>query len=369
MGWGEKGGIMSFVLREHGIQIGRMEPGATNSITDVDGVMVGQSTIIEGESIRTGVTSIVPHSGNVFYEKVKAAAVTINGFGKAVGLPQINEIGTIETPILLTNTLNVGKVSDALVSWALQHYQLPECSITALNPVVTECNDSYLNNIQARSIEKKHVFHALDNASQGPVEEGAVGAGAGVSAFEFKSGIGSASRIVRLGKEDYTVGVLSLPNFGRREELVIKGVPIGFVLRDCERGIGEHEQGSIVIVIATDVPLSHRQLIRIAKRASFGIARTGGMCHNGSGEFVIAFTTANKVPHDSKQVFLDERRLNDAHSAINNVFQATIEAVEESILSALFSAETMVGIDGHRRVNIPTSQAVSILRTRRALNT
>jgi len=360
---------MSRLLEEHGIRIGRMAPGATNSLTDVDGVMVGQSTIIEGESIRTGVTAIIPHPGNVFYEKVKAAAVTINGFGKAVGLPQINELGTIETPILLTNTLNVGKVSDGLISWVIEKYSISDREILSVNPVVAECNDSYLNDIQGRHVERKHVFHALDSASQDPVEEGAVGAGVGVSAFEFKSGIGSASRIVRLGREDYTVGVLSLPNFGRREELVIKGVPIGLVLRDYERGTGEHEQGSIVIVIATDIPLSHRQLVRIAKRASFGIARTGGMCNNRSGEFVIAFTTANKVPHDSKQVFLDERRLNGAHSAINTVFQAVIEAVEESILSALFCAKTVIGWKGHRRISIPTSQALSLLKARGVLST
>jgi len=343
---------MSRLLEEHGIRIGRMAPGATNSITDVDGVMVGQSTIIEGESIRTGVTAIVPHPGNVFYEKVKAAAMTINGFGKAVGLPQINEFGTIETPILLTNTLNVGKVSDALISWVLEHYQLSDRPIVSINPVVAECNDSYLNDIQGRHVKREHVFHALDSASKNPVEEGVVGAGAGISAFEFKSGIGSASRIVRLGREDYTVGVLSLPNFGRREELVIKGVPIGLVLRDCERGIGEHEQGSIVIVIATDIPLSHRQLVRIANRASFGLARTGGTSHNTSGEFVIAFSTADRVPADPARIFLEERRLNDAHSAINTVFQAVIEAVEESILSALFSAKPLGGRDRHQRVSL-----------------
>ncbi|HCP32579.1 TPA: aminopeptidase [Candidatus Acetothermia bacterium] len=350
---------------EHGVRVGRMAPGATNSLTDVDGVMVGHTTLIDGSDVRTGVTTIIPHPGNVFYEKVKAAAVTINGFGKTVGLPQINELGTIETPILLTNTLSVGKVSDALVSWALEHYQLPECPITSLNPVIAECNDSYLNDIQGRHVEKEHVFHALDSVSEKPVEEGVVGAGVGVSAFEFKSGIGSASRIVRLGREDYTLGVLSLPNFGRREELVIKGVPIGLVLRDCERGTGEHEQGSIVIVIATDIPLSHRQLIRIAKRASFGIARTGGICHNTSGEFVISFTTANKVSHDPKRIFLEERRLNDAHSVIDAVFQATIEAVEESILSALFSAETMEGIDGHRRGALPIPEVLSLLKASR----
>jgi len=353
---------MSRLLEKHGIQVGRMTPGATNSITDVDGVMVGHTTLIEGENVRTGATAIVPHSGNIFHEKVKAGALTINGFGKAVGLPQINEFGMIETPILLTNTLNVGKVSDALISWVLPHYQRLDCSITSLNPIVAECNDSYLNDIQGRHVEKEHVFHALDTASADPVAEGVVGAGTGVSAFEFKSGIGSASRIVRLDGENYTVGVLSLPNFGRREELVIKGVPIGRELRDYEREPHDGEEGSIVIVIATDLPLSHRQLVRIAKRASFGIARTGGICHNGSGEFVISFTTANKVPHDPKRIFLEERRLNDAHSVINAVFQATIEAVEESILSALFSAETMVGIDGHRRGALPIPEVLSFLK-------
>jgi len=339
-----------------------MAPGATNSLTDVDGVMVGHTTLIDGSNVRTGVTAIIPHSGNVFYEKVKAAVVTINGFGKPIGFPQINELGTIETPILLTNTLNVGKVSDALVSWALQHYQLPECSITSLNPVVAECNDSYLNDIQRRHVERKHVFHALDSASQDPVEEGVVGAGVGMSAFEFKSGIGSASRTVTLDTDQYTVGVLLLPNFGRREELLINGVPVGRALRDYEREPREENEGSIVIVIGTDIPLSHRQLVRVAKRATFGIARTGGTCQNGSGEFAIAFSTANRVPDDPDRLFLSEQRLNDAHSAINDVFQATIEAVEESILSALFAAETMVGIDGHRRVALPIHEVFSIIR-------
>ncbi|MCK4392875.1 P1 family peptidase, partial [Candidatus Bipolaricaulota bacterium] len=182
-------------------------------------------------------------SGNLFHEKVKAAALTINGFGKAVGLPQINELGTIETPILLTNTLSVGKVSDALIAWVLAHYQLPGCPITSINPVVAECNDSYLNDIQGRHVEREHVFRALDRASKNPVEEGVVGAGAGVSAFEFKSGIGSASRTVKFADEEYTIGVLSLPNFGCREELVICGIPVGWKLRDYERSEPDSEEG------------------------------------------------------------------------------------------------------------------------------
>lgn len=350
------------MLEGYRIKVGRMDPGPKNSITDVAGVRVGHASVIEGDRVRTGVTAILPHSGNVFYEKVQAAAVTINGFGKVIGLPQINELGTIETPILLTNTLNVGKVSDALIAWVLEHYEIPKRAITSLNPVVGECNDSYLNDIKGRHVEVEHVFQALDSASTAPVEEGAVGAGVGVSAFGFKSGIGSASRTIELGEKRYTVGVLSLPNFGKREELVIDGIPIGWELREYERSEPDLEEGSIVIVMATDMPLSHRQLTRIANRASFGLARTGSTCHSRSGEFVIAFTTANKVPHDRQSLFLDERRLNDADSFINNVFQAVIEAVEESILSALFSAETMAGIDGHRRVALPIPEVLSLLK-------
>jgi len=288
--------------------------------------------------------------------------VTINGFGKAIGFPQINELGTIETPILLTNTLNVGKVSDALISWVIGKYSVPDCDIFSVNPIIAECNDSYLNDIQARAIGKEHVFHALHSASSGAVEEGVVGAGVGVSAFEFKSGIGSASRTVTLDGEHYTLGVLSLPNFGRREELFIDGVPVGRMLRDYEKEPASPDEGSIVIVIGTDIPLSHRQLARIARRASFGIARTGGTCHNGSGEFAIAFSTANRIPDDPKRVFLNEQRLNDAHSAINEVFRATIEATEESILCALFSAKTVIGRKRHRRVALPIHEVTFIIR-------
>lgn len=360
---------MSFVLRDLGITIGRMSSGKMNGITDVPGVQVGHTSRIEGDRIRTGVTAIIPHDGNLFYEKVHAAAVTINGFGKAIGLPQINELGTIETPILLTNTLNVGKVSDALISWVIDKYRIPNREILSINPIVAECNDSYLNDIQARSIGKEQVFHALNSASSEPVEEGVVGAGIGMSAFDFKSGIGSASRTIALDGKEYTLGVLSLPNFGRREELVIDGVPVGRMLRNYGKEPVSPDEGSIVIVIGTDIPLSHRQLARVAKRAAFGIARTGGTCHNGSGEFAIAFSTANKVPDDPKQVFLDEQRLNDAHSAINDVFQATIEGVGESILGALFSAKTIAGRDGHRRVALPISRALSLLKVRRPLST
>ncbi len=360
---------MSLVVRNLGIEIGRIPPGKTDTITDVPGVQVGHTSLIEGDSVRTGITAIIPHTGNLFYEKAHAAAVTINGYGKATGFPQINELGTIETPILLTNTLNVGKASDALIEWVIDKYSAQNREIRSINPVVAECNDSYLNDIQARAVEKEHVFHALNNALQDAVEEGVVGAGVGMSAFEFKSGIGSASRSLIIDDKRYTLGVLSLPNFGRREELMIDGVPVGRMLSDRRKDEAVPDVGSIVVVIGTDIPLSHRQLTRVAKRAAFGIARTGGTCHNGSGEFAIAFSTANRVPGDKKRTFLEESRLNDAGPAINEIFQATIEATEESILSALFSARTIVGRKGHRRVNIPTSQSVSFLKAHAVLNT
>jgi D-aminopeptidase len=353
---------MSRLPNKYGLRIGRVATGPDNSITDVAGVRVGHTTIVKGEHIRTGVTAIIPHSGNPFYERVKAAAVTINGFGKAIGLPQINEFGTIETPILLTNTLNVGKTGDALISWMLEHHQIPGQKISSINPVVAECNDSYLNDIQARAVGKAHVFTALDGASADPVQEGIVGAGVGVSAFEFKSGIGSASRIINIGDQPWTIGVLSLPNFGVREELVINGARIGWEFRRYERDETDPEEGSVVIVIATDLPLSHRGLLRLARRASFGLARTGSTCRNTSGEFVIAFTTADRVPGDKETIFLEERRLNDSVPAMNDVFQAVVEAVYESVISALFEAKTMVGIDGHRRVALPVDEVCSIIK-------
>jgi D-aminopeptidase len=351
---------MSYVLRECGITIGRLTPGETNSLTDVPGVLVGHATVVAGESVRTGVTAIRPHPGNLHQEKVKAAAVTLNGFGKPVGLPQINELGTIEVPIVITNTLSVGTAADALVSWSLAQDETHDQPITSLNPVVAECNDLYLNDIRSRVVGAADILHAIETATSDPVAEGCCGAGTGMSAFEFKSGIGSASRLVELDEESYTVGVLSVPNFGYREELILDGVRIGERLREYERGPREEEAGSIVIILATDLPLSHRQLTRIAKRAWLGIARTGGTCHHGSGEFVIAFSTANRGPSDRHRTFVDERRLIDSHGAIDNVFQAVIESVEESIHCALFSARTTIGRDGHRRAALPIAKILPL---------
>jgi len=358
---------MSDLKKGYGIRIGTLPAGESGTITDVPGVAVGHATLIEGEDIRTGVTAIIPHPGNLFYEKVKAAAAVINGFGKATGIPQINELGTIETPILLTNTLCVGRASDALIEWVIAHYERESEPIVSVNPVVGECNDSYLNDIQARAVGREQVFAALNSASTGPVEEGVVGAGTGVSAFGFKSGIGSASRLVTMEDRTYTIGALTLPNFGKREELLINGVPIGKALADFEEA-PEGDGGSIVIVIGTDLPFSHRQLSRVATRACFGLARTGSHCHSSSGDFVVAFSTANRVPHDRDRVFLEETRLNDGLGAIDLAFQAVIEAVEEAIISALFAARTVTGRNGHTREALPIDQGLAILRAHGALS-
>lgn len=354
------------ITEEYGLTIGTLPSGPNDGITDVPGVAVGHATVIEGADVRTGVTAIIPHPGNLFREKVQAAAVVINGFGKSIGIPQINELGTIETPILLTSTMSVGRVSDALVSWVIERYERPESPILSVNPVVGECNDSYLNDIQARAVTEEHVYAALDGASDGPVVEGAVGAGAGMSAFGFKSGIGTASRLVGYGERTYTVGVLALPNFGRREELTILGVPVGRLL-PAESDDSKGHKGSIVMVIGTDLPLSHRELRRLGVRAGFGLARTGSLGHSGSGDFVIVFSTANKVSCTEDAVFVQETRLNDAHRGIDRAFQAVIEVVEEAIVSALFAAKPVTGKDGHTREAIPIERVLGILRARGAL--
>ncbi len=357
---------MANLKRNYGIQIGTMSPGPTATIVDVPGVRVGHATVIAGDDIRTGVTAIIPAEDNLFAIKLPAAAHVINGFGKSIGIPQLAELGTLETPILLTNTMCVGRASDALIEWVINHYSQPEMSILSVNPVVGECNDSYLNDIQARAITREHVFAALDSASAEPVAEGVVGAGTGMAAFGYKSGIGSASRLVTIANRAYTVGVLALPNFGRREELTIAGIPVGRELpplpADPTGG-----NGSIIIVVGTDLPLSPRQLRRLAVRAGLGLARTGSYGHSGSGDFVLAFSTANRVPYAKNAVLLRETRINDARGALDPAFQAVVEATEEAIISALFAAETMSGRSGHLRTAIPKDRVLMLLRVHNVL--
>jgi D-aminopeptidase len=354
-------------VRDIGLKIGVFDTGVSNSIVDVKGVMVGHCTIIEGEGklipgkgpIRTGVTVIFPHEDrNVFKSKVVASSFVINGFGKPIGLAQLNELGQLETPIALTNTLNVGIVADAIIEYMLSLNPDIGVSTGTVNPVVLECNDGFLNDIRGRHVKHEHVFKAIENASSNPVVEGGVGAGTGMSCFEFKGGIGSASRVLPKEAGGYIVGALVLSNFGRREDLTIAGIPVGLKLKDY--GVrGGDGSGSIVVIVATDAPLTARQLHRLAKRATHGIARTGGYSSHGSGDFVVAFSTANRIPHYEESPTRELLVLSEG--CMSYLFKATVEAVEEAILNSMFMAETMVGRDNHVRYALPIDLVVDLL--------
>ena len=358
--------------REIGIKIGMMNPGEYNAITDVEGVGVGHSTIIEGEGplivgegpIRTGVTAIVPHQGNVYEEKVRAATYLYNAYGKATGLLQVIHMGVIETPILLTDTLNTWRVADALLDYMYDEMEIKTASI---NPVVGETNGSYLNDSIGRHIREEHVFEALQRAynpsGRGPVEEGNVGGGTPMSGFEFKGGIGTSSRVTA----EFSLGVLVQLNFGRREDLRIDGVPVGRELSDVDPR-GAQASNSIMIVVATDLKLSSRQLWKVAKRAMLGVARTGSYGGVHSGDFVIAFSTSKRdvepliesmQKHTGRQ---EERRIELNETFLSPVYRATVEATEEAIINALFKAETMIGRDYHIRKAIPLDRVKEIMK-------
>jgi len=353
------------------IPIGHHLPtGHLNTITDVTGVSVGHTTIIKGEGdlvagvgpIRTGMTAILPHAGNLFREKVPASVYTINGYGKATGFEQIRHLGVIETPICLTSTLNVGKVWDALVSYSIR--ENPDIGITTgtVNPVVGECNDNFLNDGQGRHVNESHVLDAIINASSTAVKEGCIGAGTGTTCYGFKGGIGTASRVVLDGK--YTVGVLMQTNFGRTSELQILGVPVGQYFADNPP---HQPDGSVMIVIATDAPMTSRQLERMAKRAAFGLGRTGTVCHNGSGDFVIAFSTQNRRLHDATNPINDLQLINEEapinkSSVIDQFFRAVVECVEESVYNALTTATTTIGRDGNTYHALPHDKLVELMR-------
>jgi len=329
-------------LRDLGVTIGTIPTGPLNAITDVEGVRVGHATLIRGESVRSGVTAILPHGGNLFQEKVPAAIFVGNGFGKIMGTTQVEELGEIETPILLTSTLNVPRVADALIDFMLA--QPGNENVRSINPVVAETNDGTLNDIRSRPIGRDEVFQALKSAATGPVEEGSVGAGTGTIAFGVKGGIGTSSRRIN----GYTLGVLVQTNFGG--SLTIAGVPVGRELA-AEGGGATH--GSCVMVIATDAPVDARNLKRIAARAIMGMARTGAAGSNGSGDYAIAFSTARGKPLLS----------NDAMSPL---FLATIEATEEAIINSLLRATTVTG-NGHTAEALPIEPAKEILRRHGAI--
>lgn len=340
--------------RDYGIRFGVMPTGPLNTITDVPGVRVGQVTLQQGSNIRTGVTAILPHDSNLFQQKCPAAIYIGNGFGKLMGYSQIEELGTLETPIVLTNTLSVPTTADALIDYTLA--QPGNEHVRSVNAVVGETNDSFLNDIRGRHITKTHVLDALRNAKTGPVAEGNVGAGTGTICFGFKGGIGTASRKLPASLGNYTVGVLVQTNFGGT--LQIAGVPVGVVLGRYD--FKEKLDGSCMMVVLTDAPLDARNLKRLAKRAFMGLARTGGIASNGSGDYVIAVSTAYRIPHETNSS-LDEVKLlrNDN---VSPLFMAAIEATEEAIVNSLFAAKTLSGDQGHTVEQLPVEKVVDLLK-------
>lgn len=353
-------------VRDLGIVIGRYQPGPFNAITDVAGVKVGHMTLIKGQGplrpgkgpVRTGVTVVIPRE-DVWHRKVPAGTFVLNGTGEMTGLAWVAESGFLEYPLALTNTLNVPRVSDGVMTWMIKQY--PGIGITddTLTPVVAECDDSRLNDSQGRHVSEDHVIMALDAASSGPVMEGSVGAGTGMVSYGFKGGIGTSSRRLSDQEGGYTVGVLVNANHGRRDELVVNGVPVGKRYDLENQAAVSGAEGSIIVVIATDAPLDARQLGRLAKRAAMGLARTGSTARHGSGDFMLAFSTGNAIPHYPKEPTFSMTHLADTH--LNPLFTATVEATEEAILNALAMATTMVGRDDHRVEAIALSKLTALL--------
>ncbi len=353
-----------------GLKVGILPAGPLDAITDVGGVAVGSTTIIRGDNIRTGVTAIVPHSGNLYREKVPAGVFVGNGFGKLTGTTQVDEMGDIETPILLTSTTSVPRVADALISYMLA---LPgNEDVLSINPVVGETNDGYLNDIRGRHISPEDVFAAIKNAKGGPVEEGDVGAGTGTVVFGWKGGIGTASRRLPASLGGYTVGVLVQTNFGG--VLTIAGAPVGeklgqYYLRQelNQAGSGKDKaDGSCMIVVATDAPMVARNLKRLAARAWLGVARTGSSASNGSGDYAIAFSTAPQVRVRANDKALTRTAELMANDAMSPLFLAVIEATEEAVYNSMFKATTMTG-NGHTVEALPIDKTVEILKAHRAI--
>jgi len=353
-------------IRDLGVAIGTLSPGPLNAITDVEGVRVGHVTLNRGEGalrpgkgpVRTGVTAILPHGGDLWNEKVPAATWVLNGTGEMTGSIWIQTQGALEVPILLTNTMNVGRVMDGVVAYMLKHY--PDIGIgdDVVAPTVAECDDSTLNDARGIHVSIEDTVRAIEDAAGGPVAEGAVGAGTGMMAFGFKGGIGTSSRILPESDGGYTVGVLVNANMDSRKNLVVDGVPVGREITDQVPTRGQ--DGSIVIVIATDAPLDHLKLERLASKASLGLARTGAKSHHGSGDIFIAFSTGNRVPHYPEKRTYTLRVVADAH--LDPIFEAAQDATEEAILNALAMATTTVGRDGNTAHAIPLDRLVAIMK-------
>lgn len=353
--------------RDFGVFTGILKPGQYNAITDVKGVMVGHTTLIKGESVRTGVTAIIPHSGNIFQDKVPAAVYVGNGFGKSMGLSQIKELGNLETPILLTNTLNAPLVANALLDYVLA--QPGNENVRSVNAMIGETNDGGLNDIRGRHVNSEDVLTAIKNAKSGVVEEGCVGAGTGTEALGFKGGIGTASRILPISKGGYTVGVLVQSNFGG--VLQINGAPVGRELNNfymMDKSKPYKADGSCMIIIATDAPLSDRNLERLAKRSYIAFGNVGAFSSNGSGDYAIAFSTyeKNRIPYNSKSSVRNIDELNN--DDLSPLFMAVWEATEEALLNSLFMAQDMKGRNGRTVKALPIEKTIEVLKKYNALD-
>lgn len=351
--------------RDYGISPGILTPGTLNAITDVEGILVGHKTIIASDSIRTGVTMILPHAGNLYRSRVPAAIFVGNGFGKAVGFTQIEELGEIETPIGLTNTLSIHTVANGISDYMLR-LEGNE-NVRSVNPTVGETNDGYLNDIRGRHVQMSDVFEAIESASSGVVEEGNVGAGTGTRALGFKGGIGTSSRVLPEKLGSFTVGVLVQSNFGG--VLTIDGAPVGEELKNhyLSTIVPYDVDGSCMIIIATDAPITARNLERLAKRAFLGLAKVGGFASNGSGDYIIAFST-----NDSVRINLDDRSIINPISELDNnaitpLFLAAVEATEEALLNSLFKATTVTGHRGTQQA-LPIPEVLDILRNYKVID-
>ncbi len=366
--------------RDLGIKIGRIKPGRYNAITDVAGVRVGHTTIVEGSGklipgkgpIRTGVTAILPHGGDLFLEKVTGTVHRINGFGEVTNSEQIHEMGFIEGPVMLTNTWNVPRVADAVIDWSIERNKAMGVDTWGISPVVTETSDQFLNDARGRHVSPEHVFHAIDSAAGGAVAEGAVGGGTGMICYDFKGGIGTASRKLPDKLGGYTVGILAQTNFGWRPQLTIDGVPVGRELAhykplrrksetppEAQRPL---DGGSVIVVIATDAPCSQRILNRLAMRAQNGLARTGSHTGNTSGDFVIAFSTTRRKKHYADALTYTVDQVIEQGELINYLFWSVVEATEEAVLNSLFKADTMTGRDERTVPGLPIEEAVALMK-------
>jgi D-aminopeptidase len=362
-------------LREFGIEIGRFSPGSDNSITDVAGVTVGHVTLSQDstatrQAVRTGITVIWPHEDQPWRERVYAASAIVNGYGELIGINQINEWGLLHSPILLTSSLSIGAVYDAAARWIADREPVQGVD-DVIMPVVTECDDSYLSDGRSFPIQAVHVYQALEVARRsGPVQEGSVGAATGLQCFDFKGGIGTASRLLPPDSGGYTVGALVSTNFGARPDFCLAGVPLGREITNLMPGA--HSSGSCIVILATDAPMLPHQLRRLASRGGLGLARCGSIGANGSGELVLAFSTATRIPRASSDNTISVRALLDGAywhepSVFDPIFTAAIESVEEAVGNALFQAETTVGRDGHVLHALPLAQCLEILHRQGAI--